>query len=152
MWTHTTTLEHEEVVVELARSVEIETAAAGETICRAELGEALGVYSGAQTGFCAVQCLATVLPSSTRQVALELHVDDTYGAASPCGRKQFLKDLSRQIEFKGGDGCEWRKPYEHLKRLRTPMEEEIPLHPNTMHRDRLLEFRRTEQRWTQHPL
>ena len=56
---------------------------------------------------CAVQRRATVLLYSTRHVALELHMDDIHGAASPSGRQQFIKAPSRQIDFKGGDGCEW---------------------------------------------
>ena len=47
------------------------------------------------------------------------------------GRKQFIKDLSREIEFKGGDGRELGKPYEHLKRLRMPMTDETRIQPNT---------------------
>ena len=33
-------------------------------------------------------------------------MDDVHGAATPSGRGQFIKDLSRELEFKGGDGCE----------------------------------------------
>ena len=32
--------------------------------------------------------------------------------------------VSREIEFKGGGGCELGKPYERLKRLRTLMRDE----------------------------
>ena len=46
--------------------------------------------------------------SAVRLVALEFHMDDIHGAATPGGREQFLSDLSREIEFKGGDGCERR--------------------------------------------
>ena len=35
-----------------------------------------------------------------------------------------IKDLSREIEFKGGDGCVFGPPCEHLKRLRTPPKNE----------------------------
>ena len=69
--------------------------------------------------------------SSLRLVALELHVDDIHGTATPSGRKQFIKGLSRKIEFKGGDGRELGKPYEHLKRLRMPMTDETRIQPNT---------------------
>ena len=41
------------------------------------------------------------------QISLESHMDDIHGAATLGGRKQFIKDLSRQLEFKGGDGCKW---------------------------------------------
>ena len=58
------------------------------------------------------------------RLSLELHMDGIYGAATPSGRKHF-KDLSRQIEFKRGLG----KPYEHLKRLRTPMKDETRPQP-----------------------
>ena len=45
-------------------------------------------------------------------------MDDIHGAATPSGREQFLRDLSRETDFKGGDGCELVKPHEPLKRLR----------------------------------
>ena len=54
-------------------------------------------------------------------VALELHMDDIHGAATPSGREKSVKDLALEINFKGGDRCETGKPYEHLKRLRLPM-------------------------------
>ena len=60
------------------------------------------------------------------RLSLELHMDGIYGAATPSGRKQFIKDLSRQM-FKRG----WGKPYEHLKRLRTPMKDETRPQPST---------------------
>ena len=44
--------------------------------------------------------------------------------ATPSGRKQFINHLSREIEFKGSDGCELGKPCEHLKKLRLPMTDE----------------------------
>ena len=62
---------------------------------------------------------------------MELHTDDTHGAATPSGREQFISDLSREIEFKGGDGCEMGKPHEHFKRLRIPMTDETRIQPNT---------------------
>ena len=46
-------------------------------------------------------------------------------------RADDIRDLSRQIEFKRSDGYEWRKSCEHLKRLRTPMKDEMRLQPNT---------------------
>ena len=52
-------------------------------------------------------------------------MDDIHGAATPSGR-----ELSREIEFKGSDGFEMEKPYEHLKRLRTPMTDETRIQPN----------------------
>ena len=39
-------------------------------------------------------------------VALELHMDDIHGAATPSGREKFMKDLALEIYFKGGDRCE----------------------------------------------
>ena len=69
--------------------------------------------------------------SALRLVTLELHVDDIHGTATPSGRKQFIKDLSHEIEFKASDGCELGKPYEHLKRLRMPMTDETRIQPNT---------------------
>ena len=80
---------------------------------------------------CAVQRRATVSLYSTRHVALELHMDDIHGAASPSGRQQFIKALSRQIDFKGGDRCEWWKKYQHPKRLRTTLKGETRPQPNT---------------------
>ena len=41
-------------------------------------------------------------------VALELHMDDIHGAATPSGREKFIKDLALEINFKGGDRCEIR--------------------------------------------
>ena len=38
-----------------------------------------------------------------RLVALESHMDDIHDEATPSRRKQFISDLSREIEFKGGD-------------------------------------------------
>ena len=58
-------------------------------------------------------------------------MDDIHGAATPSDRKQFINDLSREIDSKGGDGCEFGKPYEHPKRLRRPMTEETRTEPNT---------------------
>ena len=69
--------------------------------------------------------------SAARLVALEVHMGDILGAATPSERKQFINDLSREIESKGGDGCELGKPYEHPKRLRRPMTEETRTEPNT---------------------
>ena len=68
--------------------------------------------------------------SATPVVALELHIEDIHGESTPSGHKQFIKDLSREMEFKGSDGCELGKPYEHLKRLRTPMKDETRIQPN----------------------
>ena len=51
-------------------------------------------------------------------------MDDIHGAATPSERKQFINDLSREIEVKGGDGCGWGKPHEHLNRPRIPMTDE----------------------------
>ena len=68
--------------------------------------------------------------SATRVVALELHMGDIHGAATLRGRKQFIKDLSRGIEFEGGDGCELGKPYEHLKRLQTSIKDGTRIQPN----------------------
>ena len=65
-----------------------------------------------------------------RLVALELHMDGVHGAATPSGREQFIRDLSREIEFRRGDGCESGKPHEHLKRLRIPMTDETRKQPN----------------------
>ena len=69
--------------------------------------------------------------SAVRLVSLEVHMDEIHGAGTPSGRKQFINDLSREIEFKGGDECECGKAYEHLKRLRIPMIDETRIHPNT---------------------
>ena len=44
--------------------------------------------------------------SAVRLIALELHMDDIHGAATPSGREQVIRDLSREIEFKGGDRSE----------------------------------------------
>ena len=55
--------------------------------------------------------------SSERMVALELHMGDIHGAATPSGREKFIKDLALEINFKGGDRCKTRKPHEHLKPL-----------------------------------
>ena len=68
--------------------------------------------------------------SSERIVALELHMDDIHGAATPSGREKFVKDLALEINFKGGDRCETGKPYEHLKRPRLPMSGETRIQPN----------------------
>ena len=38
--------------------------------------------------------------SAVRLVALELHMDDIHGAATPSEREQFTRDLSREIEFR----------------------------------------------------
>ena len=56
-------------------------------------------------------------------------MDDIHDAATPSEREQFIRDLSREIEFQGGDGCEWGTPYEHLKRLRIPMTDETRIQP-----------------------
>ena len=66
-------------------------------------------------------------------VALELHMDDIHGAATPSGREKFVKDLAQEINFKGGDRCETGKPYEHLKRLRLPMIGETRIQPIPKH-------------------
>ena len=89
--------------------MDVETTVAGEMMGRAELGGALGGDSGGHTGFCTLQCHATpqFYQSSSRQVALDLHMDDIHGAAFPSGPTQFAKCLSPQLELKGGDGCEW---------------------------------------------
>ena len=58
--------------------------------------------------------------SSERMVALELHMEDIHGAATPNGREKIVKHLALEYNFKGGDRCGKRKPYE-LKRLRLPM-------------------------------
>ena len=42
-----------------------------------------------------------------------------------------MNDLSHEIESKGGDGFELRKPYEHLRRLRIPKTSETRIQPNT---------------------
>ena len=68
--------------------------------------------------------------SSERMVALELHMDEIHRAATPSGRGKFVKDLALEINFRCGDRCETRKPYEHLKRLRLPMTGEIRIQPN----------------------
>ena len=73
--------------------------------------------------------------SSERTIALELHMDDIHGAATPSGREKFVKDLSLEINLKGGDRCETGKPYEHLKRLRLPMIGETRVQPNPKHLD-----------------
>ena len=39
-------------------------------------------------------------------------------------------EMSREIEFKGGDGCELVKPYEHFKRLRIPVTDETRIQSN----------------------
>ena len=51
--------------------------------------------------------------SSERMVALELHMDDMHGAATPSGRKKIAKDLALESNFKGGVRCETGKAYEH---------------------------------------
>ena len=38
--------------------------------------------------------------SSERLVALDLHMDDNHGAATPSGREKFVKDLALEINFK----------------------------------------------------
>ena len=43
--------------------------------------------------------------NNERGIALELHMDATLGAGTPSARKQFINDLSREIEFNVGDGC-----------------------------------------------
>ena len=58
-------------------------------------------------------------------------MDDIHGTATPSGRTQFIKDLSRETEPKGSDGCQWGKPYEHLKRPRILMTDETRIQPNT---------------------
>ena len=63
-------------------------------------------------------------------VALELHMDDIHGAATPSGRGGFVGELALEINFKGGDRCETGKPYEHLKRPRVPMTAETRVQPN----------------------
>ena len=57
-------------------------------------------------------------------------MDDIHGAATPSGREQVISDLSREIEFKRGDGCELEKQFEHLKRLRILMTDETRIQPN----------------------
>ena len=52
--------------------------------------------------------------NTERGIALELHMDDIHGAGDVECQKQFINDLSREIEGKGGDGCILRQPYEHL--------------------------------------
>ena len=63
-------------------------------------------------------------------------MDDIHGTATPSGRNY----LSREIEFRGGDGSEVAKPCEHLKRLRKPMTDETLIQPNTkyLESDRLM--------------
>ena len=67
--------------------------------------------------------------SPVRLVALGLHMDDMHGAATPSGREQFIRDLSREIEFKRSDGSEMGKPSENLKRLRIRMTDETRIQP-----------------------
>ena len=73
-----------------------------------ELGGIRGWNSCEQVRFCPVHDGTTVLLywSSERMVALELHMDDIHGAATPSGREKFIKDLALEINFKGGDRCE----------------------------------------------
>ena len=44
--------------------------------------------------------------------------------------KKFIKDLTLEINFNGGDRCETGKPYERLMRLRLPMTSETRIQPN----------------------
>ena len=81
--------------------------------------------SGARQRHSLLECSATH--------CIGLHVDDIHGAATASGCEQSIRDLSREIEFKGGDGCELGKPYEYLKRLRIPMTDETRIQPNAQY-------------------
>ena len=54
-------------------------------------------------------------------IAVQCDLDHIHGAAIPSRRKQYINTLFREIEFKGRDGCELGKPYEHIKKLPIPM-------------------------------
>ena len=137
--------EYEEVVVELApeylerlakaardtKIVAIATAAARKTSSRSEVGGTLGRILVNKLGCERRETAPQIYWSAVRQVALELHMDDIHEAVTPSGRKHFMTFLSREIEFKGGNGCELGKPYEHRKRLRIPMTDETRVQPNT---------------------
>ena len=60
-------------------------------------------------------------------------MDDIHGAATSSGREKIINDLLLEINFKGGDRCETRKTYEHLKRLRLSMTGETRTEPNLKH-------------------
>ena len=133
--------EHEQVVVELRRNTGHRHRVAFEkAVCQGDVqaGQKLGGTrrwnSCEQSKFCAVHDSTTVL-LEFRENALELHMDDIHGAATPSGREKFVKDQALEINFKGGDRCETRKPYEHLKRLRLPMTGETRIQPNPKHLD-----------------
>ena len=57
-------------------------------------------------------------------------MDDIHAAVTPSGRKEFIQDLPREIEFKGSDECELGKPSENLKRLRTLMTDATRTQPD----------------------
>ena len=69
--------------------------------------------------------------SAVRLVAWEVHMDHIHGVATQSGRKHFMNDLSHEIGSKGGDGFEFGKPYEHLRRLRIPKTSETRIQPDT---------------------
>ena len=101
--------EHEVVVVEQAPEYLERLAKAGrDTDLLWRLRRQLPVRRAAGQSW--VEHVAGILVNTTaplfhwsamRLVALELHMVDIHGAATPSGREQFLSDLSREIEFQG---------------------------------------------------
>ena len=97
-----------------------------------ELGGTRGWNSCVMLGFVRCATAPQFYWSSERMVALELHMDDLHGAATPSGRDKVVKDLALEInQFQG-------KPHEHLKRLRLPMTGETRVQPNPKHPESVL--------------
>ena len=71
----------------------------------------------------------------SRGITFELLMDDMHGAGTPSVRKQFIEDLSREIEFKGGDARLLEQPSKHLERQRTTLKNETRLQPNKKYLD-----------------
>ena len=71
--------------------------------------------------------------TQTRQLGVELHVDDICGCGEAWNIRDLVACLSDDVYLRGGDINEIGEPYDHLKRLRTKVEFGIELRPNQQH-------------------
>ena len=58
-------------------------------------------------------------------ITTELHMNDMHDAATSSRFKKVVKDLTLEINFMGDDRYEFRKSYDHFKRLRFLMTEPL---------------------------
>ena len=69
--------------------------------------------------------------SAPRTVALELHMDDFHGAATPSGRKQFIIDFFQErLTSKVVTDVSWENRKNISRDLQTPMRDETRIQPN----------------------